>query len=193
MQNETVARRYATAVFSLAKERNAVERVGADLRAALAAIENDDAARRFFMSPVVDRSQKAGVFTKAFAAFDEVALHTVLLLVRKRREALLAPIVAEYSAMMLADSGRERLEVTGAREMNLVWAVRKAGLSLMTGRVGSAKPVAFIEDAAVRPAAQPTLQQDVRRTPDRRSRIARRRAHRDERSLDRRLARRPPR
>ncbi|MDQ6808481.1 MAG: FAD-binding protein [Verrucomicrobiota bacterium] len=40
-------------------------------------------------------------------------------------------------------------------EMNLVWAVRKAGLSLLTGRVGPAKPVAFIEDAAVPPHALP--------------------------------------
>jgi FAD/FMN-containing dehydrogenase/Fe-S oxidoreductase len=45
--------------------------------------------------------------------------------------------------------------VTDAREMNLVWAVRKAGLSLLTGCVGAAKPVAFIEDAAVRPAQLP--------------------------------------
>ena len=39
--------------------------------------------------------------------------------------------------------------------MNLVWSVRKAGLSLLTGCVGPAKPVAFIEDAAVRPAQLP--------------------------------------
>src|SRR5438309_1676858 len=42
-----------------------------------------------------------------------------------------------------------------AHEMNLVWSVRKAGLSLLTGCVGAAKPVAFIEDAAVRPAQLP--------------------------------------
>jgi FAD/FMN-containing dehydrogenase/Fe-S oxidoreductase len=40
-------------------------------------------------------------------------------------------------------------------EMNLVWSLRKAGLSLLTGRKGPAKPVAFIEDAAVRPAHLP--------------------------------------
>jgi FAD/FMN-containing dehydrogenase/Fe-S oxidoreductase len=40
-------------------------------------------------------------------------------------------------------------------EMNLVWSVRKAGLSLLTGCVGPKKPVAFIEDAAVRPAQLP--------------------------------------
>src|SRR5438094_818733 len=45
--------------------------------------------------------------------------------------------------------------LTEAAEMNLVWSVRKAGLSLLTGCVGAAKPVAFIEDAAVRPAQLP--------------------------------------
>lgn len=45
--------------------------------------------------------------------------------------------------------------ITDAAEMNLVWSVRKAGLSLLTGCVGPAKPVAFIEDAAVRPAQLP--------------------------------------
>jgi FAD/FMN-containing dehydrogenase/Fe-S oxidoreductase len=45
--------------------------------------------------------------------------------------------------------------LTSANEMNLVWSVRKAGLSLLTGCVGDAKPVAFIEDAAVRPAQLP--------------------------------------
>jgi FAD/FMN-containing dehydrogenase/Fe-S oxidoreductase len=45
--------------------------------------------------------------------------------------------------------------LTRAREMDLVWSVRKAGLSLLTGCVGAKKPVAFIEDAAVRPAQLP--------------------------------------
>src|SRR5262249_49136355 len=36
-----------------------------------------------------------------------------------------------------------------------VWMVRKAGLSLLTGCVGPKKPVAFIEDVAVRPAQLP--------------------------------------
>ena len=45
--------------------------------------------------------------------------------------------------------------LTVPNEMNLVWSVRKAGLSLLTGCVGPAKPVAFIEDAAIRPAQLP--------------------------------------
>jgi FAD/FMN-containing dehydrogenase/Fe-S oxidoreductase len=45
--------------------------------------------------------------------------------------------------------------LTDSAQMNMVWSVRKSGLSLLTGCIGPAKPVAFIEDAAVRPAQLP--------------------------------------
>jgi len=64
--------------------------------------------------------------------------------------------VAGRLAMLQSRSlGRRTRILTDAREMNLVWSVRKAGLSLLTGCVGPKKPVAFIEDAAVRPAQLP--------------------------------------
>src|SRR5262249_38858316 len=51
--------------------------------------------------------------------------------------------------------GLRKKILTDPAQMNLVWFVRKSGLSLLTGCVGPAKPVAFIEDAAVRPAQLP--------------------------------------
>ena len=69
---------------------------------------------------------------------------------------------------LLGSSVRERLSIlqskkiglrtkilTDQAQMNMVWSVRKSGLSLLTGCIGPAKPVAFIEDAAVRPAQLP--------------------------------------
>src|SRR5436309_8721503 len=52
--------------------------------------------------------------------------------------------------------------VTDPAQMNLVWSVRKSGLSLLTGCIGPAKPVAFIEDAAVRPAQLPEYVRGLR-------------------------------
>jgi len=49
---------------------------------------------------------------------------------------------------------RQRILKTDA-EAGLVWALRKAGLSLLTSRKGDAKPVAFVEDTAVRPGDLP--------------------------------------
>src|SRR6476646_207958 len=64
--------------------------------------------------------------------------------------------VAERLAILQARRlGLRSKILTSAREMDLVWSVRKAGLSLLTGCVGTRKPVAFIEDAAVRPAQLP--------------------------------------
>jgi FAD/FMN-containing dehydrogenase/Fe-S oxidoreductase len=51
---------------------------------------------------------------------------------------------------------------TEATQMNLIWSVRKSGLSLLTGCIGPAKPVAFIEDAAVRPAQLPEYVRGLR-------------------------------
>ena len=64
--------------------------------------------------------------------------------------------VAERLAILQARRlGLRSKILTNAREMDLVWSVRKAGLSLLTGCVGAKKPVAFIEDAAVRPGQLP--------------------------------------
>jgi len=64
--------------------------------------------------------------------------------------------VAERLALLSAKRlGLRTTICTKPAEMNLVWSMRKAGLSLLTGRKGAAKPVAFIEDAAVRPSDLP--------------------------------------
>src|SRR5204863_300127 len=64
--------------------------------------------------------------------------------------------VADRLALLAAKRlGLRTTICTKPNEMDLVWGMRKAGLSLLTGRKGAAKPVAFIEDAAVRPAQLP--------------------------------------
>jgi len=48
-------------------------------------------------------------------------------------------------------------------EAELVWSLRKAGLSLLTGCKGAAKPVTFIEDTAVRPQDLPTYSNELQK------------------------------
>src|SRR5213076_1426634 len=64
-------------------------------------------------------------------------------------------VVERLSILQSRKLGLRKKILTDAAEMNLVWSVRKSGLSLLTGCVGPAKPVAFIEDAAVRPTQLP--------------------------------------
>ncbi len=51
--------------------------------------------------------------------------------------------------------GLRKLILKTQTEANLIWSLRRAGLSLLTGRKGDAKPTTGIEDAAVRPKDLP--------------------------------------
>lgn len=58
--------------------------------------------------------------------------------------------------------GQRRLILKNRHEQNLVWAMRKAGLSLLTSCKGAAKPACFVEDAAVRPRDLPAYLSGLR-------------------------------
>ncbi len=118
MVNETVARRYAVAIFNLASGGGTTEAVGRDLKAAVDAIYSNDDVRRFYLSPVFQRSKKEELLAGAFAGrLSTIALHSLLLLVRKRREALLPAISQEFDKLAQAAAGKEPLEIVSAREL----------------------------------------------------------------------------
>jgi FAD/FMN-containing dehydrogenase/Fe-S oxidoreductase len=71
-------------------------------------------------------------------------------------------VAERLSILQSRKIGLRKKIVTDPAPMNLVWSVRKSGLSLLTGCVGPAKPVAFIEDAAVRPAQLPEYVRGLR-------------------------------
>src|SRR5712691_10500510 len=64
-------------------------------------------------------------------------------------------VAERLSILQSREIGLRTKIVSDPAHMNMVWSVRKSGLSLLTGCIGAAKPVAFIEDAAVRPAQLP--------------------------------------
>jgi F-type H+-transporting ATPase subunit delta len=117
--NEKLARRYANAVFTAAGDHQAVDRVGDDLATISSAIQDDPLAREFFISPVINRAEKERALLAAFdGKVHDVALHTLLLLVRKRREPVLGVLAAEYRKLQLAQRGSNALTVTAARRLS---------------------------------------------------------------------------
>jgi FAD/FMN-containing dehydrogenase/Fe-S oxidoreductase len=61
----------------------------------------------------------------------------------------------KLAQMTRRNLGVRQLILRNEREQNLVWAMRKAGLSLLTSCKGAAKPACFVEDTAVRPRDLP--------------------------------------
>ena len=119
MVNETLARRYATAVFGLASEAKQIEPVGAQLSLILDTVNDEPAIRNFFVSPVISREDKERALLATFQGrVGDIALHTLLLLVRKRRETLFGDLVAQYAKIARESRGAELLRVTTARDLS---------------------------------------------------------------------------
>jgi F-type H+-transporting ATPase subunit delta len=145
MPNETLARRYATAIFQLATEAGAVPAVGHDLHTFLAALAADAEVERFFRSPVIDRKEKAAVLGEAFSKLHEIALHAILLLVQKRREALAGEIVAQVDVLEREARGAQTLRVTTARPLG------QAELDALVAKISAAFKMPFDVTANVDP------------------------------------------
>ncbi|TAM61300.1 ATP synthase F1 subunit delta [bacterium] len=115
---DSIAKRYADAVFALARERGVSQRVGDDLAAVAGVLEADEYAREFFASPVIQREDKSKAVAAAFdGRVHEVTLHLLLLLVRKRRESLIAAIAARYAAALREERGETPLTVVSAHAL----------------------------------------------------------------------------
>ncbi len=119
MAEEKAARRYATAIFELARDAKAETRIGEELKSISDAIEGDPTLHGFFVSPVLSRTLKERALTASFGTnVHEIVLNSVVLLVRKRRETLLAEIVRQYHAIERAARGGEPLTVTTATALS---------------------------------------------------------------------------
>jgi len=96
--------------------------------------------------------------TRGQAAFAPV--RDMLELDHRPCEAMLLVEFFENGKERLAELERRRLGdrtllLTSASDQEMVWSLRRAGLALVTGRPGRAKPTAGIEDVCVRPEVLP--------------------------------------
>ena len=146
MPNETLARRYATAVFALAQEAGQVSAVQKDLHAFVGTLGADREVQRFFRSPVIDRKEKETIVAQAFARLDPIALHTILLLIRKRRENMAEEIVAQFDGLERAARGARPLNVTTARPLP------RADVEAIVQRLSAAYGTSFDLTEVVDPA-----------------------------------------
>jgi F-type H+-transporting ATPase subunit delta len=146
MPNEKLARRYATAVFQLAQENGNIPTVQHDLHTFVEALAADETVRKFFRSPVVDRKEKATIVAQAFSRLDPVALHTILLLIRKRRENTVETIVEQFDILERQARGAQELRVVSARPLE------KSELDALVQRLAAAYRTTFDVTQSVDPS-----------------------------------------
>jgi F-type H+-transporting ATPase subunit delta len=119
MLNNPAAKEYARAIFDMATERESVEAVEDQLKTFVQACRENDELGKFFYNPLIPVPAKRDVVLKLFGqVLADFVGKFLLLVIDKRREALLPAILEEYE--QLADKLRNicRVEVTTAMPMD---------------------------------------------------------------------------
>ncbi len=115
-----IAERYATAIFELAKEDNALDQVARDADTLTAALADSEAFRDLIHSPIYTRDEQQ----RAIGALaDRMELHqitgnTLRLMAQKRRLFVLRDLARQLRAMIARERGEITAEVAAARELS---------------------------------------------------------------------------
>ncbi|MGH7503465.1 MAG: ATP synthase F1 subunit delta [Longimicrobiales bacterium] len=117
MQESTVARSYASALFELGRRTGEAEALGRALDRIAGLVESDRRIRDFLRSPKIDAAAKKSALTKALgASASPHFLNFLKVMIDKRRQALLPQVASEYTLMLDEHMGRLNAQVTLAHE-----------------------------------------------------------------------------
>ena len=114
-----VAGRYATALFEIAKDSKALDKLEADVAAFEAALAESADLREMLASPVYTREEQG----KAIAAIAEkmglgpTVANTLGLMAQNRRLFVLPATLAQVKALIAAERGEVTAEVTAAKPL----------------------------------------------------------------------------
>ena len=142
-RSEPAARCYAEAVLLLAKEKRRIGVVLEELSAVLEFFRGDRTSWGLFVSPRIDRSEKARMFISAFKGkVGEEVLGLLVVLIRKGREPLFDNVVDYFARMKDDEEGRVHVRVRTVKGMD---AATRAAVEAIVREASGRTPV--IDDA----------------------------------------------
>ncbi len=108
--------RYATALFELAQEANAVDAIGADLATFQALMDESDDLKRLVRSPVFSAEDQISALEAlcAQAGIKSLALNFIKLAAQNRRLFVLSDMIKAYRALVAQSKGEISAEVISA-------------------------------------------------------------------------------
>lgn len=119
MLNIQLANKYAVAIFELAKEENQLEAYGTQLEEVADVIASQADLKAFVQNPQVQPQAKKEILTKLFKEdLASTVYNFIMLLIDKRRESLLAEIVALYQTLSNEARNIVKADVTVAALLN---------------------------------------------------------------------------
>ena len=106
MSNRAIARRYASALFAEASSSDSVDRVDEDVELVIQTVSHSRDLKLLFTSPIVSTAKKEAVIRRLFESHvSELVLSFLVLVNRKRREAMVEDILVSYRSLRLEQQG----------------------------------------------------------------------------------------
>ncbi|MBV6457622.1 MAG: ATP synthase subunit delta [Fimbriimonadaceae bacterium] len=100
MHDARVARRYATALFGIAKQSDVIRSVEEDLASIVRLLEHDPGFRDFMYAPYASREEKTQLAERVFGdRITALTMQVLRVLLEKRREAEISAIYEQYVAL----------------------------------------------------------------------------------------------
>jgi F-type H+-transporting ATPase subunit delta len=117
MSNEIVAKRYAVALFQLAKEKNSIEQIENDLSVIKEIFTSNKDLIDVLKHPKVTMESKKSIVKESFASLSGFVLNTLLLLVERHRSDIVIDVVDHYIHHANETRGTENATVYSVRPL----------------------------------------------------------------------------
>ncbi|WP_295313224.1 F0F1 ATP synthase subunit delta [Roseobacter sp.] len=115
----SIAARYATAVYDIAKDGGTVKALEADIDALQAAMNDSEDFRTLIHSPIYTREEQAGAITAIASKMNltDTMANTLALMAQKRRLFVVPQLLSTLRDIIAAEKGEVTAEVVSAKAL----------------------------------------------------------------------------
>jgi F-type H+-transporting ATPase subunit delta len=118
MSNQTVANRYASALFQLAQEKKQLKQVNEELQAVKQIVQTTPDFLKFLTHPKITKQQKQAFIEKSFGSLNEISMNTFLLLVERNRTDILVSMIEKFKELVYQEADMAEARVYSAKPLS---------------------------------------------------------------------------
>src|SRR5690348_3962911 len=126
MKGSMVAKRYALALFQIAREQRLLEKVEEELRVVKEVLYLNEDLKSVLKSPKLSKEKKKQILKTSFSSLDKYVFNTLMLLIDRHRQDEIIPVAEEFIELANQERGVEVADVYSIRPLS---DEERAGLS----------------------------------------------------------------
>jgi F-type H+-transporting ATPase subunit delta len=117
MNVSVVAKRYALALFQIAKEKKLLNKMEEELRIVKKVVSENKDLNAVLKSPKLSKEEKKNLIIEAFSSMNPYVINTIVILVERHRQDQLAEVANEFIQLANDERGVAEATVTSIRPL----------------------------------------------------------------------------